>query len=155
MIRKALESDIPAILRLLHQVANVHHNARPDLFKGNTTKYDRQELEQILSNECSPVFVYEHEGRAVGYVFCIVEQVESDRLQQDNKTLYVDDLCVDEALRGHHIGTALYRHALAYAREIGCNGLTLNVWEGNSTAIAFYKSMGMCVRKTCMEQILQ
>ena len=34
MVRRAEVRDIPAILNLLVQVDMVHHNGRPDLFKG-------------------------------------------------------------------------------------------------------------------------
>ena len=33
------------------------------------------------------------------------------------KTLYLDDLCVDEACRGKHVGKALYERVLAFAKE--------------------------------------
>ncbi len=31
------------------------------------------------------------------------------------RTLYIDDLCVNESCRGQHIGQALYQEALALA----------------------------------------
>ena len=43
-VRKATEKDIPKILDLLVQVDMVHHNGRPDIFKGPATKYDEEEL---------------------------------------------------------------------------------------------------------------
>ena len=41
-----------------------------------------------------------------------------------------------------------------YAREQGCYDVTLNVWEGNDNARAFYEKMGMFVKETQMETIL-
>ena len=70
------------------------------------------------------------------------------------KTLYIDDICVDEQYRGRHIGKALYEYVLEYARSIGCHNITLNVWEGNQPALQFYRNMGMGVQKTTMEVIL-
>ena len=70
---------------------------------------------------------------------------------KDIKTLYIDDICVDETARGKHVGKALYEYVRDYAKSIGCNNITLNVWEGNEAAISFYKSMGMKVQKTGME----
>ena len=32
--------------------------------------------------------------------------------------------------------------------------MTLNVWECNPGARAFYEAMGMSVQKTCLEQVL-
>ena len=73
---------------------------------------------------------------------------------QDIKTLYIDDICVDENARGKHIGKALFEFVRNYAQSIGCYNITLNVWEGNDAALCFYRNMGMHVQKTTMETIL-
>ena len=73
----------------------------------------------------------------------------------DIKTLYIDDICVDENARGKRIGKALYEYVRDYANSIGCNNITLNVWEGNEPALRFYRSMGMQVQKTTMEILLK
>ena len=65
-VRRAEERDIPALLNLLVQVDMVHHNGRPDLFKGPATKYSAAELAEILTREETPVFVCEDgEGRVL------------------------------------------------------------------------------------------
>ena len=69
-------------------------------------------------------------------------------------TLYIDDICVDASVRGQHVGKALYDYVIAYAREIGCYNVTLNVWECNPGARKFYEAMGMVPQKTGMEKIL-
>ena len=153
MIRKANKRDINRIIELLHQVNMVHHVIRPDLFKPHTTKYNEQELEDMLNDESKPVFVYD-DGEVRGYAFCQISEVKDDQLLQDVKTLYIDDICVDENARGKHIGKALYEHVRDYARSIGCHHITLNVWEGNTAALSFYRNMGMQVQKTTMETIL-
>jgi ribosomal protein S18 acetylase RimI-like enzyme len=94
------------------------------------------------------------DGRVVGHAFCQIIELQNHRLLQDIKTLYIDDICVDEAVRGHHIGKALFEYVCNYAKSIGCYNITLNVWEGNDPASAFYKNMGMKVQKTGMETIL-
>lgn len=48
-VRLARESDIDRILELLVQVNMVHHNGRPDIFKGPATKYSREELIKTIS----------------------------------------------------------------------------------------------------------
>ena len=153
MIRKAEKRDIPSIIELLHQVDMVHHVIRPDLFKPNTTKYDEQELEDLLCDDSKPIFVFE-DGKILGHAFCMITEVRDNKLLQDIKTLYIDDICVDEKARGKHVGKALYEHVLAYARSIGCNNITLNVWDGNDPALCFYRNMGMKIQKTTMEILL-
>ena len=152
-MRKARKEDIQRIVELLHQVNMVHHVIRPDLFKPYTTKYNEQELEAMLDDDSKPIFVYD-DGMVLGYAFCQITEVRDNQLLEDIKTLYIDDICVDENARGRHIGKALYEYVRDYARSIGCHNITLNVWEGNNPAISFYKNMGMQVQKTTMEIIL-
>ena len=154
-IRHAQKSDIPGLNRLLHQVLMVHHGGRPDLFKPDCTKYTDAQLEGILQDEKSPVFAaFDAAGEMLGYAFCQLEVYENDNILTDRKTLYIDDICVDENVRGQHVGTALYQHVVNYARAIGCYNVTLNVWECNPGAAAFYRAMGMKPYKTGMEAIL-
>ena len=155
MIRKATQHDIPALMHLLDQVNRVHHEGRPDLFRRGT-KYGPAELAAILGNADSPVFAYEDDhGSVVGHAFCIVQRVENDRLLCDRKTLYIDDICVDEHGRGMGIGTALYRHCEAFAKAQACDAITLNVWILNPAAMAFYENLGLERQKITMERILR
>ena len=155
MIRKANKEDIPGIMALLRQVAMVHHEIRPDLFKSGTTKYDEQQLAALIDTETSPIFVsLDDDGRVLGHAFCVITESRNHRILQDARTLYIDDICVDENVRGQHVGSSLYDHVCSYARSIGCYNITLNVWEGNDAAYSFYKRMGMKIQKTGMETIL-
>ncbi len=154
-IRRAEERDIPALLKLLVQVDMVHHIGRPDLFKGPATKYTREELSAILRDGARPVFVSVDAADAVqGYAFCVLQEHRGDNIMTDIRTLYIDDLCVDEALRGRGVGRALYEYVLEYAREIGCYNVTLNVWACNGSARRFYEACGMTPQKYGMEKIL-
>lgn len=154
-IRRAEQRDIPQLLTLLRQVLTVHHNGRPDLFKPDCTKYTAAQLEQLLREEESPVFAaFDEAGAMLGYAFCQLEVYENDNILTDRKTLYIDDICVEETARGQHVGKALYEYVLAYARQIGCYNITLNVWECNPGAAAFYRAMGMKPYKIGMETIL-
>ncbi|MBQ2695708.1 MAG: GNAT family N-acetyltransferase [Clostridia bacterium] len=154
IIRRAAAQDIAAISDLLSQVLTVHHAGRPDLFKANAVKYKPEELLALLSDESRPIFVAELEGVVKGYAFCMLQQHQNDNILTDIKTLYIDDLCVDENCRGKHIGKALYEFVLAYAKTIGCYNVTLNVWQLNESARKFYEACGLSVQKVGMEQIL-
>lgn len=153
MVRRATENDIQPILELLHQVNMVHHVIRPDLFKPHTTKYSEQQLHELLGDDSHPVFVFDN-GKVLGHAFCQITEVKGHKLLQDVKTLYIDDICVDESARGQHVGRSLYEFVRDYARSIGCHNITLNVWEGNDAAVNFYRRMGMKVQKTGMEIVL-
>ena len=154
MIRKATEKDIPKISDLLSQVDLVHHNGRPDIFKIGR-KYSGDELVELLKDEKRPVLVSVNENDEVqGYCFCILQQHINDSVLTDIKTLYIDDLCVDEALRGMHIGKELYEAAVELAKDLGCYNLTLNVWSCNPSAMRFYEKCGLVPQKIGMEIVL-
>ena len=153
-IRRAEEKDIPGILKLLVQVDMVHHNGRPDLFKGPATKYNAEQLKQIIADDNTPVFVCVEGDEVIAHAFCIHRQVRDDNVLTDVRTLYIDDICVDEETRGKHVGTALYEAVVKYAKEQGFYNITLNVWSCNPTAMRFYEAMGLHPQKICMEKIL-
>ena len=154
-IRRAEPRDIPDLTRLLVQVNMVHHNGRPDLFKGPATKYTEAELREILRDDQRPIFVWTDEaGNVRGYAFSVFEQIVGSNLRTDVKTLYIDDLCVDEQARGQGIGKDLYEFVVKFARESGCYNLTLNVWAANPGAMRFYEKCGLIPQKIGMEKIL-
>ena len=154
MIRFATEKDIPKIGDLLRQVCLVHHNGRPDIFNAGR-KYSDEDLRDLLTDPTRPILVAVDEADAVqGYCFCIYQQHKDDAVLTDVKTLYIDDLCVDETLRGQHVGRTLYEAALSLARENGCYNVTLNVWSCNPNALRFYERMGMVPQKIYMEKVL-
>ena len=154
-IRRAEEKDVPRIMDLLAQVLMVHHNGRPDLFKAPATKYTEEQLAALLRDESRPIFAWTDEKDVLqGYCFCILKQEKNDNILTDIKTLYIDDLCVDELARGTHVGSSLYRFVVGWAREHGFYNVTLNVWSCNPGAMEFYQHMGMTPFKVGMEQIL-
>lgn len=155
-IRRATTRDISQLHRLLREVLEVHHHGRPDLFKTGVTKYTNDELADILGDEQTPVFgaFADDDVTLLGYAFCVFQCHEHSNFLTDIKTLYIDDLCVDEVARGCHVGTALYRYVLDIARQSGCYNVTLNVWSCNPSAQAFYERMGLQPYKVGIEQVL-
>ena len=153
-IRRAEEKDIEKTMVLLREVHDLHAKLRPDIFIEGATKYTPEELRGIFANSDTPVFAaVDEDGELVGYAFCVMKQPPFTTNMKQIKTLYIDDLCVDENCRGQHVGTLLFEFVKQYAREQGCHDVTLNVWEGNS-AREFYDKMGMFVKETQMEIIL-
>ncbi len=154
-IRRAVEQDMEGINRLLRQVLMVHYNGRPDLFKKNAKKYTDEQLRDMIGDDESPIFVaVDDAAEVLGYAFCVFKQYPNDNILTDIKTLYIDDLCVDEACRRQHVGRRLYEHVVSFAREQGCYNVTLNVWECNPGAKKFYERCGLVPQKTGMEKIL-
>lgn len=154
-VRRAGEKDIPRILELLIQVDMVHHTGRPDIFKGPATKYSAEELKAIVKDDKTPVFVcVDNNDSVLGHAFCIHKQVIGDSVLTDIRTLYIDDICVDEVCRGKSVGKTLYNYVIDYAKEQGFYNVTLNVWACNNGALKFYEAMGLKPQKIGMEKVL-
>lgn len=149
-IRFAEVRDIPGMEKLLLQVGEVHHQIRPDIFRPGALKYTPEELEELLKDPSRPIFVAVEED-VLGYAFCIHRSYDGTGASTCRREIYVDDVCVDETARGQGIATALVERVYAYAREQGCQFVTLNVWNGNAGAQRFYEHMGMTPRSYNME----
>ncbi len=154
-IRKATARDAEKINDLLYQVARIHAEGRPDLFKNATKKYSDEELVKIIDSETTPIFVATENGVVIGYAFCKYQITKNNRLLKDKKTIYIDDICVDEAFRGKKVGSALYDYVVNYAKANGFDNLTLNVWAFNEGAYKFYEKLGMTKQKIIMEKDLK
>ena len=153
-IRLATPADIPGMIRLLYQVGDVHHQIRPDIFRSGALKYDAPALETLLQDANRPIFAAVEGDVLLGYCFCVLKDYRGSGVQTDRVEVYVDDLCVEAHCRGQGVATALYRHVTAWAKEIGCAFVSLNVWCGNDSAMAFYEKMGMTPRHIMMEMKL-
>ena len=155
IIRKAEEKDIPRITELLEQVLQIHADIRPDIFIPGTTKYTVDEQTELLKNEEKPIYVAVNEADiCVGYAFCQLQEQPFSNNMVPFKSLFIDDLCVDQQARGQHIGESLFEYVKSEAKFMGCYEVTLNVWSGNTSAERFYEKMGMKTKERQMEYIL-
>ncbi len=154
-IRRATKTDIPRLHALLQQVLHIHALIRPDIFIDGTTKYTDEELTQMIEDDSSPIYVAVNEQDVcVGYAFCQLRKQPFSNNMVPFTALFIDDLCVDESIRGAHIGEQLFEHVKSEAKRLGCYEVTLNVWTGNTAAEKFYEKMGLTTKERQMEYIL-
>lgn len=155
-IRRAEEKDIPRLEELLLQVLNIHANIRPDIFIPETTKYTNDELLQMMKDDRKPIYVAaDEQDLCMGYAFCQIKEQPFSNNMIPFQSLFIDDLCVDAALRGQHIGERLFEYVKSEAKRLGCYEITLNVWSGNTSAEKFYEKMGMKTKEKQLEYILR
>ncbi len=154
-IRKIEEKDFDKVETLLKEVKELHRKLRPDIFSPKESKYSKEEIKEIMESDDKGIFVAVNDNNeVVGYSFYEIQIPKGDQLVH-NKTLYIDDLCIDHNFRGNGIGTKLYEHTLKYAKEINCYSLTLNVWYDNKNALNFYKKIGLTPQRIEMEKIIK
>lgn len=154
-ITRASSKDEEQILELLNQVLEIHHKIRPDIFMPGKTKYTNEMLEDMFKDDNNPIYVAREDDKILGYAFCELREVPFSTTMVPHKSLFIDDLCVDQNIRSKGVGKALFEHVKSEAKRMDCYEVTLNVWEGNDNAIAFYKKMGLQVKEYQMEYILK
>lgn len=155
MIRNAQIKDIDRIYDLLHMVNDLHEELFPHLFKKGKTKYNADQLRDIIQSNEKIIFVYTNEDDlALAYIICEDVPIQDSENLKTIKTLYVDDICVDPAYQQKGIATSLYKHARKYAQENDYQRLTANVWEDNQASQKLFKSLKFQPVKTTYEDVL-
>lgn len=151
IIRPARQSDCAEIRPLQKEIADLHHEGRPDLFREEARYYSEEAFAEKLNAEDSFIFIAEDEGNVVGYAFAWVIDYKNHPTYNPFLCFYIDDICVLSSHRRKGIGRMLFEKCREQAEECGCKMLDLGVWGFNREAIAFYESMGMRERIRKME----
>lgn len=131
-IRKANKSDVPALFALINELA-VFEKAPEEVI--NT---EEKMMEEGFGE--SPYFhayMAEVDGRVVG-----MSLVYFRYSTWKGKTVYLEDLIVNEPFRNRGIGKLLFERTMAFAREENCARMTWQVLDWNEPAISFYKNYG-------------
>ncbi len=129
MIRLAKKEDAKDILSLLEEVLLVHNKIRPDLYKEAGSKYNEEELNNIIADERYLIYVCEEDDKVVGHCIVIKEEKKETNSTLPYKSLYIDDLCVKEKYRNKGIAT--------------------------NEAVEFYKKLGMDVMMYTFEEVVK
>ena len=131
-IRVAVETDLPDILRLY---------AQPGVNDARVLTLDAASaiFRRMASYPNYKVYVATKEAQIVG----TFELLVMDNLAHlGAPSAVVEDVCVDEQLRGQGIGGAMMKFAMKIAAAAGCYKLTLSSNLKRTRAHAFYQSLG-------------
>lgn len=101
----------------------------------------RDEMERILADPLTPVFVMERpDGMLGGFI-----EAGTRKYADGCSTApvgYIEGWYVDEDLRGQGMGRMLMRAAEDWAREQGLREMASDTWLDNETSIAAHLKMG-------------
>lgn len=154
-IRQIEKEDYDSVLRMLAEIAALHHRGRPDVFADGGAKYTHADLDRLSADPNNRIFVADCvDRRCAGYLFCRINAEEPHPPKRAGRTLWIDDLYVDPAFRHDGVGRALMARAEAFARGQSCERVELNVWRFNEDAVSFYERCGMRVQRQIMELTL-
>jgi GNAT superfamily N-acetyltransferase len=135
-LRAAERRDLPAIAGLIHELAAFEQLS-------HVCEATPAALEPQLfgARPVAEAVVAEAEGVVIGFALFFTNF--STFLAKPG--LYLEDLYVQPAWRGHGVGQALLEHLGALAVERGCGRFEWSVLDWNEAAIGFYRRMGASV----------
>ncbi|MFB4297002.1 GNAT family N-acetyltransferase [Actinomadura sp. NTSP31] len=133
MIRPAAPGDVPAILRLIRELAEYERAL-------HEVKATEEQLKERLFGDDPRVhaLIAEHEGRVAGFAVWFL----TFSTWNGTHGIYLEDLFVDPDVRGHGYGKALLTELARIADERGYERVEWAVLGWNKPAIGFYESLG-------------
>ncbi len=146
-IRESNINDINQITSLMLQVAEIHFDARKDIFKEKSIKQIKSELKERFENNES-ILVVEENKKIIGVLIYKIKEIKKHINLKDRNVLWIDELVVDEKNRENGIGKVLFKEVMKIKK---CNFVELNCWNFNENAIKFYEKCEMKIQRNIME----
>ena len=132
-LRSAVRADVPEILRLIKALAEYEKLA------GDVVATEAALAQTLFGPKpAAEVLIAEEGGRAIG--FALFFQNYSTFLARPG--IYLEDLFVEPASRGHGVGKALLKAVAKLAIERNCGRFEWAVLDWNAPAIGFYERLG-------------
>jgi GNAT superfamily N-acetyltransferase len=131
MFREAGPSDFPAISRLYRQL----HPGDPVLEDGT----DRTAFDQILETPNLSLFVLEQGGSVIATTYL---NVIPNMTRSASPYAVIENVVVDEGLRGTGLGKQIMAATLNAAWEAGCYKVMLQTGSRRPATHAFYRACG-------------
>ena len=132
-VRSAVTADAPELSRLIHELAE--YEKMSDKCTATPESVARMMTEE---NGLRGV-IAEAKGKAAGMaVFSLYKLATFS----GKRVMYIEDIYVEEALRGYGIGKMLFDEMIRTAKSLECIKIEWKCLEWNTSARSFYESRG-------------
>ena len=128
MIRKAIASDIPSMMKLIVELA-IYERAPNEV--SNTEQM--MLADGFSNNRLYDAFIAEIDGNIVGFAITYYRYST-----WKGRCLYLEDLIVTENYRNKGIGQKLFDYCLSFGKKNSCKKMIWQVLDWNQPAINFY-----------------
>ena len=149
MLELARSEDRETINTLARQVHAMHVQWRPDIYEMVEKLYSEERVLDAIQER--QLYVAKLNGMVVGYVLIKIRSYDWPGVVK-RKVMVLDEICVEESIRGQGIGKAMMEDVHALAKAFGCTDLQLGVYPQNDGAVAFYQKCGFTIRSIDMQR---
>lgn len=136
-IREAIQKDMPQVLKLIKELALFENE--PDEVEITIEDLEKEGFGEQPLFTC---FLAEMNDKIVGAAI-IYFRFSTWK----GRTLHLEDLIVEESMRGQGIGEALYKQVMQFAFDHGLKRVAWDVLDWNEGAIRFYERSGAILKK--------
>jgi GNAT superfamily N-acetyltransferase len=135
-IRPATPADIPLILSLIRELAE--YEKAPQEARATPELMERALFPKAPGRPHAECLIGEIDGQPQGFALFFT----NFSTWTGRPGIYLEDLFVRPASRGHGLGKTLLKHLAHVAVERGCSRFEWAVLDWNEPAIGFYESLG-------------
>ena len=102
----------------------------------------QEQLQALAEDKASHLFLARYNGKIVAMLTL------GEYLAPTGRKMWIEDVVVDSAVRGHSFGRAMVEHAIKYAHDLGRGALMLTSRPSRIAANALYRSCGFEQKET-------
>ena len=129
-VKEACGSFVEPVNRLLAQLSS------------SGVSITLEQMQTLVCSEASHLFLGRRDGKIVAMLTL------GEYLAPTGRKMWIEDVVVDTAVRGHSFGRAMVEYAIEYAKGLGCGTLMLTSRPSRIAANALYRSCGFEQKET-------
>lgn len=137
----ATEIEVQECLAVTDDLVEAMDRLIPQLSSSNPPP-GRAELAEIVASPATVLFVARHRGRIVGALTLVAFRIPTGMRTR------IEDVVVDETVRGRRVGEMLSEAALGRARQLGARSTDLTSRPSREAANRLYARMGFQQRES-------
>jgi len=149
MMELARITDRESVNALAVQVHAMHVAWRPDIYEMVEELYSEARFLEAINQR--QLYVAKTDGVVAGYVLLKIRSYDWPGVVS-RRVMVIDEICVEETLRGHGLGKEMMADIHALAKAFRCSDLQLGVYPQNDDAVAFYQKCGFTIRSIEMQK---
>jgi diamine N-acetyltransferase len=150
-IIEGTDDHIDEVVELWTTMMKIHQKFDVGYFSDAASKesFYFLQMEEFISGSSKTLFVLEIDGKVCGYVTAMITY--RSIFYNSIRCCSIEDIMIDQAFRRKGFGKLLVSHAMDWGREYKVERFCLNVFEGNTTSLAFFQSLGFRDRLHTLE----
>ncbi len=159
-IRTAGTDDVERLCDLYYEFHEFHVRGLPDRLVAlekigsHHAEELRRNLNKIIENEDSVIFVAEFENQMVGLAEVYLREDDKHPAKVSYRHGHLQSLVVSEAFRRNGVGRQLVDTAEKWAKEKGASEMRLDIWEFGQGPLRFYERLGFrTLRRSLVRQL--